>query len=260
MKLAVIQQKILDNFDENLSSLSEKIKEAVSYGAEVICLSECFAGEDISPERGAKVLDFLSKVASKNKVSIITGNVIFSNPEGETKEFSAVINRTGKIIGLQEKISSPFCSNKVTEDGKLNLIDTDLGKIIILSQLDCIDGSIEEEIISLEPDLIVMQFSSVSLLESEAVKELALSRSLGEANVVITASLVGKIGDRVCLGNSFIAFQGEIITEAAGNESVMVVELDSSRFFKYKGLRETVVMPDLLKQKFERERYLAGGI
>ena len=259
MKLAILQQKVLDDFDENLSSLTGKIEEAVGSGAEMVCLSECFAGRDISSKCYRKAMESLSQISSKYDIDIVTGGFLLSQPSGETEEVSAVINKKGEMTGLQKKINSCFQRGE-KESKNLTLIDSCIGKLIILSQLDAIDDSLEEQIIDLEPDLILMQFSSVSFLELEAIKELALNRSLGETNVVVVVSLVGKVGSDTCLGNSFVAFQGEIMAEASDKEYVMIVDIDPSRFLKFKSLRETFIVPELLKQKFEHERRLGSGI
>ncbi len=62
------------------------------------------------------------------------------------------------------------------------------------------------------------------------------------------------------LGDSFVAFQSEIMVEVSDKEYVMIVDINSSQFLKCKGLRETFVVSELLKQKFEHERCLGSGI
>ncbi|MDO8886429.1 carbon-nitrogen hydrolase family protein [Candidatus Oleimmundimicrobium sp.] len=259
MKLVIVQRGILDDFDENLSCLAAKIKEAAGSGAEMVCLSEYFAGKNISVKHCKRIIEFLSQLSSKYKIDIVTGNFLFSQPNGTVKEVSAVINKKGKVAGLQKKVNS-YLQKDEEKNKELVLITSNIGKIIILSQLDAFDDSLEEQLINLEPDLILMQFSPVSLLELEAIKGLALSRSLGETNVVVGISLIGEDNGDNYIGNSFVAFQGEIVAEASDKECVMIVEIDSSRFFKYKNLKETVILPELLKQKFEHERHLRSGI
>lgn len=231
--IALAQYQPTSSPDENLSII-ERITAAAETGAfDLLCFSHDFLGP--GPDDG-RALEFLSGLAARHKFEVLTGRCTLA--DGRHAQ-SVLIAPDGAVAGW-----IPL--------GVVTTLDTVLGPTMVLSEEQAYKPEIDARAAELRPRAMIMQANAISLLELEAIKELAIERSYNQAHLVICASDVGPCADEICLGVSFAVFQGEILAEADVDATELVgFSVDMAKFLDYDELRDRVVIPELLRKKYD---------
>jgi len=242
MKIAIAQYRPSESIDTNLETVINLVNKASKKDVSLIFFNQFFLGF-IDSIYNQKVVTTLSKAATLHNIEIVTGNLVVNELNNEIS--SAFFDRKGNLSSFDPEITATSM-----QDARSRLFNTELGTLMVLSELEAYDSEIDSIIHEIKPEIILMQVSAISLLEQQAIKELALERSLNQAHLVLTASMIGEFNNRQFLGNSITVMQGEITAEASASDSeLLITDIDPERFIDYNELREPVIIPELLKQK-----------
>lgn len=208
----------------------------------MICFNQFFLG--LVPNRYDKeIIGELVRAASSNSIAVVTGNLVINERDNEVS--CAFIDSNGKLQAYGMETTS-----KATEQAISRMFDTALGPMMVLSGLEAYDSAVDSLIQEIKPKVILMQTSAVSLLELEAIKELAIERSHNQAHLILVTSIVGEFADQRFLGGTMAIMQGEIVDEVPNDtEGLLAVDIDPLHFVDYRILREPVTIPELLRQK-----------
>lgn len=249
MKIALAQYQPGEEVEANLKLAIDACRAAAASGAELICFNQFFIGL-VPRSYDAALIEALSTAARDNDLAIITGNLVVDE---KSCEASSAFFDPENGLAAYEPERTPACGVW----SSLNLFDSALGPILVLTELEAYDSDIDGVIQDLKPKVIVMQVSAISLLELEAIKQLTIDRSYNQAHLILTVSMVGDFAGQTYLGNTMAVMQGEILGEAATNtDDLLIVEVDTSHFIDYQVLREPVAIPELLRQKLIHESSL----
>lgn len=242
MKIAIAQYRPSESIDANLRTVVSLVSKAREKDAGLICFNQFFLGF-VDSVYDQKVISALRKAAIDNNIEIVTGNLVVN--KSDTEASCAFFDKQGKLHAFGPEITATSMQNASSR-----LFDTKLGRLMVLSELEAYDSEIDSIIDDIKPEVILMQVSAISLLELQAIKELALERSLNQAHLILTASMIGEFNNRQFIGNSIAVMQGEITAEASSSDSeLLVTNIDPDHFVDYNELREPVTIPELLKQK-----------
>ncbi len=234
MKVALAQYEPDNSTAANLNIIRHICERAGQEGVDLLCFNKHFLGFKKDPDPTA--VGKLQELAKEFEVEMLTG-LVLDTAKGQSAQ-SALIARDGVLVDT-------------VPVGEIKPVRTCLGPTLVLSEEQSYSGGADMLAIQLQPTAIVMQVDAISLLELEAIKELAIARSFGQAHLVICVSRVGKHGKETCLGTSLAVLQGEILVEADTDVSELVIfSVDTSKFIDYDELRESVAIPALLKQKY----------
>lgn len=117
MKIGVIQKACSANPVENLERAVEKVKEAATNGAQIICLPELFRSQYFCQQEDAALFDLaesvpgfsteaFSQVAKSHGVTILV-SVFERRTAGVYHNSLAVLNERGEMVGLYRKMHIP---------------------------------------------------------------------------------------------------------------------------------------------------------
>ncbi|MCK4267747.1 MAG: hypothetical protein KAX16_02845 [Actinomycetia bacterium] len=232
MRVAVAQYEQAGSLDANFNLIRQITERAEQDGIDLLCFSGDFLGFDQDQPDSLKTL---LDLAREFEIEILTGELVAT---GGRRVQSALIGRDGVLID-----TVPI--------GEIKSIRTCLGATIVLSQEQAYSEEVDALAGKLRPSVMVMQTTANSLLELEAIKELAISRSFNQAHLIICVSGVGRARDENFLGSSLAVFQGEIQVEAdVDMGELLIFSVDLASFINYDELRDPVEIPELLKQKY----------
>ena len=173
-------------------------------------------------------------------------------PAAAAQELGAEVPLNGTDLTLDDdaNIADGAVVDSV-EPGVAKVMNGSLGPTMVLIERQAYDPAIDSVARELRPKVMLMQTNAISLLELEAIKELAVKRSYNQAHLIICASDVGPCADELCLGTSLAVFQGEILVEADVSAAGIVdFSVDMSKFLDYDVLRDAVEIPELLRRKY----------
>ncbi len=217
---------------ENLLQIETVMDQAGQAGSALICFSHDFLGP--TDDEGA-AREVLCEGARRHHLEVLTGHLAL----GPGKPVQSVCIDPGGTVGDS------------VDPGGTKVINTSLGPTMVLTERQAYDPAIDPLARELRPRVMLMQTNAISLLELEAIKELAIERSYNQAHLIICASDVGPCGDEMCLGTSLAVFQGEILVEADVSAAGTVeFTVDMSKFIDSDILRDAVAIPELLRRKY----------
>ena len=252
MRIALAQYRPADNLDSALLMAVAACEAAAAGGAGLICFNQFFLGL-IDQKYDARVIKSLSDTARRLQLAIVTGNIIID--ENSCEASSAYFDAEGNLAAFEPEKTGACGWHK-----PITLFETPLGPLLVLSELEAYDSGIEPVIRELKPKVILMQVSPISLLELEAIKELTIQRSYNQAHLVLTAAIVGDFAGGRYIGGSMAVLQGRIIGEGAVDAvDLLIVDADLGQTVDYQTLRETVAIPELLRQKLLHESRVKDG-
>jgi predicted amidohydrolase len=236
--------------EENYSKALAMIGEAVSKGADIVCLPELFATRyfpqekesTIDPEKiPGSTSEFLSRAAKKNKISLIGGS-IFESAQEKNYNTTLVYDGTGKLKGKYRKVHIPedesFFEQDYFASGKeYAVFDSPHGKI---GTLICFDQWYPEparinKLLGAEILFYPTAIGTVSGIEQtegnwkEAWEAVQRGHAIANSMIVSAVNRVGKEGEMKFWGGSFVYDQfGTLLARAGAKEEVLVVECDLS--------------------------------
>ena len=142
VNIGLIQTKVSDNIADNMKKTLEKIKEAATKGAQIVCLQELYRTkyfpqkekQDVSrlaetiPGESTKAF---SELAKEEKIVIIAP-LFEKAPNGKYYNSAVVIDANGKISGSYRKMHIPqdpfFYEKNYFEEG-------DQGYLVVQNQI-----------------------------------------------------------------------------------------------------------------------------
>src|SRR5438552_16624279 len=106
LKIGLIQTKVSENIEENLTKTARLVKQAARKGAEIVCLQELFAYRyfaqtkddrffDIAETIPGRLSQFLSDCAAASRVSLIGGSIFWRGGGGRFYTTSLVYYSSG---------------------------------------------------------------------------------------------------------------------------------------------------------------------
>lgn len=250
MKIAVCQYSPSESLSKNLSYACNAIEESANSGANLIVFGEWFLGI-IPPENPDKIFQTIARKCRSRNINAITGNIPCKDRSGLIEQKIVKIDQSGKIISTQKRINPYHMEIENISSGNI-ILETQipLGTAVALNGLDAIDPVILKKLSETKINFIILQINPSSLLEVESLKELAIALSISCSDIVIVP-VQGTIRQK--MSGAFIAYEGAILEEGTGKSDIIVADLTLKSFINFKSLRKQLVIPGLLKQKYESE-------
>lgn len=254
MRIAIINSNPDEDLSKGIESASNLIFNAKEKQAEVIIFGFNFLKIKEQIEQSKNIIKHYKESAKKADINILTSRIFHSE---NNKIYSAVayINSQGKIKGWQPVINLTKNEERYLSPGPMvKCMDTILNKTIALSNFDVFDPVINRQLDSVDCKTLIMQVNPISTLEQEAFRELAIERSMSQANLVIVISLPDiKHSIETFNPASFVVYQGKEITESSPFEDMLIVDIDYDYISDFKLVLQKVEIPKLLEQKFMQE-------
>lgn len=250
LRIAVCQYLPSQSLDKSLSYVFKAIEESSRAEADLITFGEWFLG--ISAHKNAdEILNKIAQHCRKYRINAVTGNMPIINKAGYIEQRTAVIDSMGRTVSLQKKINPYHMEIETISPGHSVLeIEISIGRLVVLNGLDAIDPYILHELEKMDINLLVLQINPSSSLEAESLKELALALSTNCSDAVIVPSQ-GAL--RPESGGAFVAYEGIILEEGYNKSDIIIASVLSESFIGFRSLREQLLIPDLLRQKFQSE-------
>ena len=259
ISLALIQMSCSPDTSANLTKALDRIAEAASRGAQLVCLQElfrsqyfcqseddtCFALAEPIP---GPTTEALAKAAAAHRVLLIGGSIFEKRTDGLYHNVTVVFDRDGSLAGIYRKMHIPddpcyyekFYFTPGDADPGFRAIDTSLGKIGVLI---CWDQWYPEaaRLAALNGARILFYPTAIGwhLADSpETKREQAdawelIQRSHAVANgcFVCAVNRVGAESNLDFWGGSFVADPfGKIIAKAShDHEEIVFADCDLSR-------------------------------
>lgn len=253
--VGLIQLASEHNAEANLKKTIQKIKEAASRGAQIICLQELFLTDYFCETCDPKYFDYsepipgpttqvLAKVAKEKKVVIIA-SLFEKRTAGVYHNTTAVIDADGSYLGKYRKMHIPDDPNFYE---KFYFTPGDLGfrsfktKYATIGVLICWDQWFPEaaRLTALSGAQIIFYPTAIGYSEADASVSKAqregwetVQRGHAVANEVFVAAVnrVGREGAVTFWGNSFVAdpFGGVIAKGSVKEEEILLAKCDLSQ-------------------------------
>jgi N-carbamoylputrescine amidase len=258
--LGLIQMHCTKSAAENLSRVSDKIREAARRGAQIICTHELFRGEYFCRKEDAALFDLaepvpgavtetLAKVARENRV-VIVASLFERRAAGIYHNTCAVLDADGSFLGKYRKMHIPddplYYEKFYFTPGDLGFpnFDTRYGRIGV--QI-CWDQWYPEgaRIVALQGAQAIFYPTSIGWHPAEkkefGAAQLDAWRTIQRAHAIangVYVAVVNRVGLESDLahhdpgiefwGNSFVADPfGRVVAEAPNDEEdILVVECD----------------------------------
>jgi N-carbamoylputrescine amidase len=259
VSIALIQTVCSERKEENLNRVAEKIKEAASIGADIVCLQELFnysyfAREPkkdfhwIAESIPGQTSNFLIEQARKCQINIVGGSFYEKGDNGQYYNTTLIINRRGDIVGKYRKMHIPHDPNYYEQDyfspGDLGFIVADLDGIKV-APLICYDQWFPEaaRIVTLKGAQIIFYPTAIGFFDElkkaepfSAQRWEDAMRSHASLNGVYVAAVNrgGSEGDIEFWGGSFIADPfGQLVSKAnSRDEEIVFATVDLDKIFE----------------------------
>ncbi len=115
VKLGLVQMRMVDDRQKNISKASRMVGEAAKGGAQIVCLPELFdvpyfpqeEESDTRPEKlPNEATEALSEAARRNEV-VLVGGSLYEAFRGKTYNTAVVFDERGKTLGAYRKVHIP---------------------------------------------------------------------------------------------------------------------------------------------------------
>ena len=255
-RIGLVQQAVGDDPERNLLRAEQAIREAVSRGAELVCLQELFRTRYFCQREDAALFDLaepipgptterMSKLAADCGVVLVVP-VFERRAAGLYHNSAVVIERDGAIRGHYRKMHIPddplFYEKFYFAPGDLGFhcVDTSVGRIGVLI---CWDQWFPEaaRLMAMDGAELLFYPTAIAYLDGETDEENAAMReswltvqrghAIANGVFVCAANRVGREERLRFWGSSFVADpRGQLIAQADdSSEQVLVVECDLAR-------------------------------
>ena len=233
MRVALAQYQPAAAVSANLDVVGRIVELAGEKNIDLAIFSADFLGE--LGDEAAHAIPDLQNLAGRFNVEMLVGRVGMA---GGARAQAALIGRDGQLIDWAPA-------------GEIRPLRPCLGSTLVLSEEQAYSAEADRLALQFRPKVMVMQVGANSLLELEAIKELAIDRSYNQAHLVICVSVVGKWREEHYLGAGLAVLQGEMLAEAETSAGeVVIFSVDPAKFIDYDELRDPVTIPELLRQKY----------
>ena len=261
--LGLIQMRCTKDAAENLSRVTDKIREAARRGAQIICTHELFRGEYFCRTEDASLFDLaepvpgatteaLAKIARENKI-VLVASLFERRAAGIYHNTCAVLDADGSFLGKYRKMHIPddplYYEKFYFTPGDLGFpnFDTRYGRIGV--QI-CWDQWYPEgaRIVALQGAQVIFYPTSIGWHPAEKKKfgaaQLDAWRTIQRAHAIangVYVAVVNRVGFEgnpaagdpgiEFWGNSFVADSfGQTVAQASNDkEEILVVECDPTK-------------------------------
>ena len=259
VKIGLIQMSMDSDAQANLQKAEKMIGDAVTKGAQIVCLPELFLSPYFCQKKDDKsafltaeqmpdgpTTKALSAIAKKHKIVLVGGSIFEKSPEGKFFNTTPVFDTDGTLLGTYRNTHIPediLYHEKhyfAPGDTGIQVFETKFGKIC---PLICYDQWYPEaaRIAVLKGAEILFYPTAIGLVDAQVEENITgdwelmwRNAQLGHAatNCVYVCSL-NRVGreDRITFwGGSFITGPNSAILAKAGDqEQVIVAECDLNR-------------------------------
>jgi N-carbamoylputrescine amidase len=251
LTVGLVQTKVGDDPDVNVRSTLARVEEAARRGADVVCLQELFRTKYFCQTEDAANFALAEPVpgpttqaladAAKRLGVVVVGSLFERRAPGLFHNTAVVLERDGRLAGVYRKMHIPddprFYEKFYFAPGDLGFrsFPTSAGHI---GTLVCWDQWYPEaaRLTALRGAEVLVYPTAIGTWTGESERTdrqhdawRTVQRSHAITNGVFVAAVnrVGREGDLVFWGGSFVAApDGRIVAEAGEGEEVLVVELD----------------------------------
>ena len=255
LKIGLVQAKVSDNLNKNLSETARFVSQAAGKGASIVCLQELFAAKyfcqkekkgvfGLAETVPGKISNFLSKTAKENKVALVGGS-LFEKDGNKYYNTSLIFDKKGKLLSKYRKIHIPYDPKYYEQyyfsSGNLGYAQAYVDGVRI-APLICYDQWYPEaaRINALKGAQIIFYPTAIGwTADMKRLEPFSAQRwenaMCGHASMngvyVAAVNRVGKEDDIDFWGGSFISDPfGEVIARASSTkEEVLVAEIDLDR-------------------------------
>jgi len=256
IKIGLVQTKVSDNLEENLSKTARFIRQAARKGAEIVCLQELFAyryfaqtkyGQffELAEPIPGRLSGFLSECAAANRIFLIGGSIFERYEDGKFYNTSLIYDSRGNLAGKYRKIHIPNDPNYYEQHyfspGNLGYVQVKTGNTVI-APLICYDQWYPEaaRVNAIHGAQVIFYPTAIGWFKELKRDEPFSARRWADAmrahaslNGIFVAAVnrVGREGDLRFWGGSFIADPfGEVVSRAShAKEEVLVAGIDLKR-------------------------------
>jgi len=261
--IGLVQMRCTADANENLERAIEKVREAASKGAQIICLHELFRGEyfcrtedpklfDLAEAIPGPTTDALAKIAKEKKVALVV-SVFERRAAGVYHNACAVLDADGRYLGKYRKMHIPddplYYEKFYFTPGDLGFINFDTKYARVGVQI-CWDQWYPESsrLIAMQGAEVIFYPTSIGWhphekeefgpAQLDAWRTIQRSHAIANGVYVAVVNRVGfegkpETGDAGLefWGNSFVADPfGQLVSEASNTkEEILVVECDPAK-------------------------------
>jgi N-carbamoylputrescine amidase len=261
--VGLVQMRCTTNKEENLTRAAEKIREAATRGAQIICLHELFAGEYFCRTEDAELFNLaepvpgptterLAAVAKEKKVALVV-SIFERRAAGVYHNTCAIVDADGTHLGKYRKMHIPddplYYEKFYFTPGDLGFLNFDTKYARIGVQI-CWDQWYPEgsRITAMQGAQVIFYPTSIGWHPHEKVQfgaaQLDSWKTIQRAHAVANGmyvAVVNRVGYEGTpekgdpgiefWGNSFVADpSGQLLAEASNDkEEILVVECDPAK-------------------------------
>ncbi len=251
VSIALIQTAVSEDLDLNLKRTLEKVREAASKGAQIICLQELFRTRYF-PQWDGKDAAVLAETipgpstqalcALAEELQIVIIVPVFEKDESSFYNSVAVIDADGSLLPTYRKVHIPhdplfYEKSYFTPGEEIRVYDTRYAKF---AALICYDQWFPEaaRVAALGGAQIIFYPTAIGWIKGEenpaegdwhdAWETVQRGHAIANSVCVAAANRVGQEGDLIFWGSSFVSdCFGKILSRASSSEEeTLVVEVD----------------------------------
>jgi agmatine deiminase len=252
--VGLIQTSVSEDLDLNLKRTMEKVKEAASKGAQIVCLPELFRtryfpqwdqkdARAIAETIPGPTTEAFSALAKELQIVIIVP--VFEKDESDFYNSVAVIDADGSLLPTYRKVHIPhdplfYEKSYFTPGEKIRVYETRYARF---AALICYDQWFPEaaRVAALQRAQLIFYPTAIGWIKGEedpaegdwhdAWETVQRSHAIANSVYVAAVNRVGREEDLVFWGSSFVCDPfGKILAMASNNEEeVLVVELDLAK-------------------------------
>jgi len=253
VKVGLVQTKVGENVEENLTRTARFIKQAARRGAEIVCLQELFAYRYFAQTKSDRFFQlaepipgplsqFLSKCASDNRVVLVGGSIYERGEDGKFYNTSLIFDSRGRLAGKYRKMHIPQDPKYYEQDyfspGNLGYVRVTTEKAVI-APLICYDQWYPEaaRVNAIEGAQVIFYPTAIGWFKELKRDEPFSARRWEDAmrahaslNGIFVAAVnrVGREDDLRFWGGSFVADPfGEVVARAShSKEEVLIATIN----------------------------------
>ncbi len=252
--IGLVQSKVSDNLDTNLTKTEKMIRQAVKKGAQIICLQELFQTpyfpqwekmkKDIYAESIPGKTTKLMQLLAKELGIVIIVPLYEKGADGKYYNTAVVFNEKGKMLGKYHKIHIPhdpgFYEKEYFEEGQngYKIFNTRFGKFAVLICFDQWFPEAAREVRLNGAEIIFYPTAVGDIIGykpegdwHDAWETVQRGHAIANSLYVATVNRTGREGRMQFYGQSFVSDPfGKILKRAPEDkEEVLVQKLDLSR-------------------------------
>ena len=255
VNIGLIQTRVSNNIADNMKKTLEKIKEAATKGAQIVCLQELYRTKYFPQEEKQDVSKLAETIPgestkafaelAKEKKIVIIAPLFETTSNGKFYNAAAIIDATGKISGSYRKIHIPqdplFYEKNYFEEGDLGYL-VHKTKYANIGVLICYDQWFPEasRINALKGAEIIFYPTAIGYIKDQnssdddwhdAWKTVQRAHAIANGVHVAAVNRVGKEGQLKFWGGSFVCDSfGKVLGEASyTKEEALIVKVDLSK-------------------------------